>query len=72
MALVDALNTDLDAASDEIDRLRARLAKTQDRVQELETQAGHPPPHEDEYRADSPPRKRPCYGTAEGRTTVED
>ena len=72
VALVAALNTDLDAVSDEIDRLRMRLAKTQDTVQELETQAGLPAPRRDEYCADSPPRKRPRYGTAEGRTTVED
>ncbi|CAN6169507.1 unnamed protein product [Urochloa humidicola] len=73
VALVAVLNTDLDAVSEENFLLRARNTALQDRVEQLESLvAGTAAPRSPEYRAESPPRKRTCYGTAEARTTVED
>ncbi|CAN6244191.1 unnamed protein product [Urochloa humidicola] len=72
VSLVAALNTDVDALSDENHLLRTRVTELQERIIEMESQAGLPTPRSPERRAESPPRKRARYGTAEARTTVED
>ncbi|CAN6333579.1 unnamed protein product [Urochloa humidicola] len=72
VSLVAVLNTDVDALSEENYLLRTRNTALQDRVIELESEAGQPAPRSPEYRAVSPPRKRTRYGTAEASTTVED
>ncbi|CAN6180348.1 unnamed protein product [Urochloa humidicola] len=73
VALVAVLNTDLDAVSEENYLLRTRITALEDRVEELESLVpGTPAPRSPEYRAESPPRKRARFGTAEARTTVED
>ncbi|CAN6342073.1 unnamed protein product [Urochloa humidicola] len=73
VSLVAILNTDLDAVSEENHVLRTRITALEDRVLELESLvAGQPVPRSPEYRAESPPRKRTHFVTAEARTTVED
>ncbi|CAO2190326.1 unnamed protein product [Urochloa humidicola] len=73
VSLVAVLNTDLDAVSEENYVLRTQITALEDRVEELESLvAGLPVPRSPEYRAESPPRKRTRYGTAEARTTVDD
>ncbi|CAO2146192.1 unnamed protein product [Urochloa humidicola] len=72
VSLVAVLNTDLDAVSEENHVLRDRITTLEDRIIELESQAGQPAPRSPEYRVESPPRKRTRFGTAEARTTVED
>ncbi|CAO2152592.1 unnamed protein product [Urochloa humidicola] len=73
VSLVAVLNTDLDAVSEENHVLRTRITALEDRVQDLESLvAGSPVPRSPEYRAESSPRKRTRYGTAEACTTVED
>ncbi|CAO2208121.1 unnamed protein product [Urochloa humidicola] len=71
VALVGALNTNLDAVSDENYMLRQQLAKAQKHIEELEQQQGAPAPCSPVYRADSPLRKRPCFGSAAACTTIE-
>lgn len=71
VALVAALNTDLDAALEENYMLREQLTATQDRVEALEHSLGAPAPRSPEYRGESPPRKRTRYGTAASCTTVD-
>ncbi|CAN6299702.1 unnamed protein product [Urochloa humidicola] len=71
VSLVAILNTDVDALSDENHLLRRRVTELQERIIEMESQAGLPAPRNPERHAESPPRKRARYGTAEARTTVE-
>ncbi|CAO2143987.1 unnamed protein product [Urochloa humidicola] len=71
VSLVAVLNTDVDALSNENHLLRTRVTELQVRIIEMERQAGLPAPPSPERRAESPPRKRARYGTAEARTTVE-
>ncbi|CAN6195123.1 unnamed protein product [Urochloa humidicola] len=71
VSLVAALNTDVDALSDENHLLRTRVTELQERIIEMESQAGLPTPRSPERRAESPPRKRARYGTAAARTTIE-
>ncbi|CAN6275191.1 unnamed protein product [Urochloa humidicola] len=71
IALLGTLNTDLDAASDEIYMLRDQLTKVEEHIEHLEQQQGALAPCSPVYRADSPPRKRVRYGSATARTTVE-
>ncbi|CAN6218048.1 unnamed protein product [Urochloa humidicola] len=71
VSLVAILNTNVDALSDENHLLRTRVTELQERIIEMESQAGLPTPRSPERRAESPPRKRARYGTATARTTVE-
>ncbi|CAN6244211.1 unnamed protein product [Urochloa humidicola] len=71
VSLVAVLNTNVDALSDENHLLRTRVTELQERIIEMQSQAGLPAPRSPEHRAESPPRKRARYGTAEARTTVE-
>ncbi|CAO2163658.1 unnamed protein product [Urochloa humidicola] len=71
VSLVAVLNTDVDVLSDENHLLRTRVTELQERIIEMESQAGLPTPRNPERRAESPPRKRARYGTAATRTTVE-
>ncbi|CAN6318715.1 unnamed protein product [Urochloa humidicola] len=72
VSLVAVLNTDVDALFEENHLLRTRNTALQDRVIELESEAGQQAPRSPEYRAECPPRKRARYGTAEASTTVEE
>ncbi|CAO2168525.1 unnamed protein product [Urochloa humidicola] len=72
VALVSILNTELDAASDEIFMLRNLNAELQARNMELESLGGQPAPGSPVYIAKSPTRKTVRYGTVEASTTVED
>ncbi|CAN6311667.1 unnamed protein product [Urochloa humidicola] len=72
VALVSVLNTELDAALDEVFMLRNQNAELQARNMELESPGGQPAPGSPVYIAESPPRKKAHYGTAEASTTVED
>ncbi|CAN6347381.1 unnamed protein product [Urochloa humidicola] len=71
VSLVAVLNTDVNALSDENHLLRTRVTELQERIIEMESQAGLPTPRSPEHRAESPPRKRARYGTAAACTTVE-
>ena len=72
VALVGALNTELEAYGEENRLLRAQLAEMQTRVATLEHQAGlAPAPRSPVYRGESPPRQRARYGTAAASTTVD-
>ncbi|CAO2141562.1 unnamed protein product [Urochloa humidicola] len=71
VSLVAVLNTDVDALSDQNHLLRTQITELQERIIEMESQAGLPAPRSPEHRAESPPRKRARYGTIEARTTVE-
>ena len=72
VGMVATLNTDLDAVSDENYRLRQQLSELQTRMLLLEERLGAPAPRSPSYRAESPPRKRPRYGSAAASTTVDD
>ena len=72
VSLAANLNTELDAACDEIHELRGQLAMAQRTIQSLEHQMGQPSVRTPEFRAESLPRKRFHYGAAEARTIVED
>ncbi|CAO2141457.1 unnamed protein product [Urochloa humidicola] len=71
VSLVAVLNTDVDALSDENHLLRTRVTELQERIIEMESQAGLPALRSSEHRAKSSPRKRARNGTAEARTIVE-
>ncbi|CAN6243935.1 unnamed protein product [Urochloa humidicola] len=71
VSLVAVLNTDVDALSDENHLLRTRVTELQQRIIEMESQAGLPTPRSPERHAESPPRKRARYGTAAACTTIE-
>ncbi|CAN6272282.1 unnamed protein product [Urochloa humidicola] len=71
VSLVAVLNTDVDAFSDENHLLRTRVTELQERIIEMESQAGLPTPRSSERHVESPPHKRARYGTAAARTTVE-
>ncbi|CAN6300503.1 unnamed protein product [Urochloa humidicola] len=80
VSLVAVLNMDVDALSDGNHLLRTWVTELQERIIEMESQAGLPAPRSPEglpaprspeHHAESPPRKRARYGTAEARTTIE-
>ena len=69
--VVAALNTDLDAASEENFMLRTQLTTAQEWNETLESLMGAPTPRSPVYRGESPPRKRTRYGTTASRTTID-
>lgn len=71
VAALATTNTELDAALDENQLLRNRLLAAYEKIENLETMMGAPPPRSPVFAGESPPRKRARYGDVSVRTTVD-